>query len=147
MNINGEIMTRPTLEEILMSFALRLRERSTCLRVGHGCVITSKDMQRIYAYGYNGNAKGEGPTCTDEVGACGCVHAEMNALAKVGVNDPTKIVFITGEPCSLCARLIINSGASKVIYFAKHIRDTGGFDILETAGIIAEQVRPIGWTN
>ncbi len=138
---------RPTLETILMDFALRLRERSTCLRVGHGCVITSKNMQRIYAFGYNGNAAGEESTCTNEVGACGCVHAEMNALAKVGVNDPTKIIFITGEPCSLCARLIVNSGASKVIYFAPHIRETGGFDILGMAGVTCEQIRPTGWVN
>ncbi len=138
---------RPSLEEILMSFALRLRERSTCLRVGHGAVITSSDLQRIYSYGYNGNAKGEEDTCTNEVGACGCIHAETNALAKVAVYDPTKIIFITGEPCELCARLIVNSGASKVIYFAKHIRETGGFDILGMAGIVCEQVRPTGWVN
>ena len=138
---------RPTLEEILMEFALRLRERSTCLRVGHGCIITNRELDRIYSFGYNGNAKGEPDTCTNEVGACGCVHAEMNALAKVGVADPSKVVFITGEPCVLCARLIVNSGAARVVYFAKHIRETGGFDVLNMAGVKFEQVRPTGWIN
>lgn len=68
-----------------------------------------------------------------------CVHAEVNALIKVRVNDPRKVVFVTGQPCPTCAKAIINSGASKVYYRAAY-RSNDGLDLIRKAGVELERV-------
>jgi dCMP deaminase len=126
---------RENIENILMKFALLLSTRSTCQRTKIGCIITSKDFQSVYSYGYNGNAKGFDNKCDSlEPGKCGCIHAEANALIKCRVNDPEKVIFNTRYPCKMCAKMIVNSGASRVYYFAKYRLDEG-LQILARAGI------------
>ena len=49
---------RPTFEEIYLSLAFSLAERSTCKRLRVGTVITSTDYRKVLAVGYNGNASG-----------------------------------------------------------------------------------------
>jgi len=68
-----------------------------------------------------------------------CVHAEINALIKVRVNDPRKVVFVTGQPCVTCAKAIINSGAGK-IYYRSAYRSDEGLDLFKKAGIEVERV-------
>jgi hypothetical protein len=68
-----------------------------------------------------------------------CVHAEINALIKVRVNDPRKVVFVTGQPCITCAKAIINSGASKV-YYRSAYRSNEGLDLIRKAGVELERV-------
>jgi len=68
-----------------------------------------------------------------------CVHAEINALIKVRVNDPRKVVFVTGQPCVTCAKAIINSGASK-IYYRSAYRSDEGLELFKKAGIEVERV-------
>src|SRR5436309_321030 len=91
--------------------------------------------------GYNGTAKGfPHDDCKfDQPGNCLCVHAEQNALIKVRVNDPRKVVFVTGQPCVTCAKLIINSGASKV-YYRSAYRSDEGLELFKKAGIEIERV-------
>lgn len=131
---------RPSLESLIMDFAMGLTRRSTCKRAQFSCVITSEDMTQIYGFGYNGTAKGfSHDDCTGEEGRCNCVHAEVNALIKVRVNDPHKVVFVTGQPCVTCAKAIINSGASKV-YYRSAYRSNEGLDLIAKAGIELERV-------
>src|SRR2546427_12900837 len=101
-----------------MDFAMSLTRRATCKRAQFSCVITSEDMTQIYGFGYNGTAKGfSNDDCkADLPGGCGCVHAEQNALLKVRGNDPRKDVFVTGQPCITCSKLIMNARASKSYY-------------------------------
>ncbi len=68
-----------------------------------------------------------------------CVHAEINALIKVRVNDPQKVVFVTGQPCVTCAKAIVNSGAAK-IYYRSAYRSDEGLEIMKKAGIEIERV-------
>jgi len=63
----------------------------------------------------------------------------VNALIKVRVNDPAKVVFVTGQPCVTCAKLIINSGASKV-YYRSAYRSNEGLDLIKKVGIELERV-------
>jgi len=131
---------RPSVESLIMDFAMSLTRRSTCKRMQFGCVITSEDMTQIYGFGYNGTARGfPNDDCTGEQGACGCLHSEQNALIKVRVNDPRKVVFVTGQPCMMCAKLIINSGASKV-YYRSAYRSEEGLELIKRAGIEVERV-------
>jgi len=60
-------------------------------------------------------------------------------LIKVRVNDPRKVVFVTGQPCVTCAKAIINSGASKV-YYRSSYRSNEGLDVVKKAGIDVERV-------
>ena len=132
---------RPSLESLIMDFAMALTRRATCKRFQVGCVITSQDMTQIYGFGYNGTAKGRShEECrVDQPGGCGCVHSEINALIKVRANDPKKVVFVTAQPCITCAKAIGNSGVSKV-YYRSAYRSDEGLDILKDAGIDLERV-------
>jgi len=132
---------RPSLESLIMDFAMSLTRRATCKRFQVGCVITSEDMTQIYGFGYNGTAKGlSHDDCkADQQGSCGCVHSEVNALIKVRANDPRKVVFVTAQPCITCAKAIVNSGISKVYYRATY-RSDEGLDIIRKVGIEVERV-------
>lgn len=68
-----------------------------------------------------------------------CVHAEINALIKVRVNDPRKVFFVTGQPCVTCAKAIVNSGATKV-YYRSAYRSDEGLEIFKRAGVEVERV-------
>ena len=140
VDIMGKV-ERPSLESLIMDFAMSLTRRATCKRAQFSCVITSEDMTQIYGFGYNGTAKGfSHDDCKfDQPGNCQCVHAEQNALIKVRVNDPRKVVFVTGQPCVTCAKLIINSGASKV-YYRSAYRSDEGLELFKRAGIEVERV-------
>ena len=132
---------RPSIEGLIMDFATSLTRRATCKRLQVGCVITSEDMTQIYGFGYNGTAKGfpHDDCKADQPGGCGCVHSEQNALIKVRTNDPRKVVFVTAQPCVMCAKLMINSGISKVYYRATY-RSDEGLDLFKKAGIEVERV-------
>ncbi len=68
-----------------------------------------------------------------------CVHAEINALIKVRVNDPRKVFFVTGQPCVTCAKAIVNSGATKV-YYRSAYRSDEGLEVFKKAGVEVERV-------
>jgi len=130
-------MTKMTMEtkaiswtETWMSVAETIAKRSRCARAQVGAVIVDKD-QRVRATGYNGPAATY-PTNGDCLNWCeraqgktglgadyeGCpsIHAEANALLYVdrsAVNDGT--IYITCAPCMQCAKLISNSGITKVV--------------------------------
>jgi dCMP deaminase len=126
---------REPIEDVLMKFAILLSSRSTCERLRVGCIITSEDFQRVYSYGYNGNAKGFANQCdSNEPGKCGCIHAEMNALIKCSFMDKQKVIFITQSPCKICAKMIVNSGASRVYYLVNY-RSDEGLEVLSKGNI------------
>jgi dCMP deaminase len=50
---------------------------------------------------------------------CRGLHAEQNALlqaAKIGVSCDGATMYVTCQPCNMCAKMIINAGIAKVIY-------------------------------
>ena len=109
---------RPMWSDIYMRFAQDLSKRSTCSRLQVGCVVVSGDNQRVLAIGYNGNYRGGPNRCdSEEPGACGCIHAEANAMVKF---DPREaggaVLYTTDSPCRHCAKLIVNSGIRVVMY-------------------------------
>ncbi len=134
--------SKPTLEAIFMGLAEKLSLRTNCSRMNHACGITDKSMTTIYSIGYNGQPKGFPHSgCKGWIqGGCGCAHAEQNALAMLTARDPEKVFFITGEPCNICATLIINSGASQVIIRGTHYRPVEGVDLLKRAGILVTRL-------
>lgn len=132
--------SRPKWTKIYMDFAFALSNRSSCDRASVGCVITSMDHNRVLAIGYNGNYRG-GPNCCDskEPGACGCLHAEENAIIKLDYNDHSdKIAYTTMSPCIMCAKRILNAGIVEVRYSILY-RDDSGLRLLQNNGIDVKQ--------
>jgi len=124
---------RPSKDKYYLGIALAASQRSTCLRMHYGAIIVKDD--RIIATGYNGAPSGE-PNCCD-VGRCErmekniphgeryelckSVHAEMNAIMRATENTKGATLYLAGvdmtdgkivnaKPCSICARLIKQSG-------------------------------------
>ena len=122
--------SRPSWDDYFLEIANLVATRSTCLRRKVGAVIV-KD-KRILATGYNGAPQGL-PHCLD-IGClreklniprgerhelCRGIHAEQNAIiqaATSGTNIDGSILYSTHFPCSLCIKMIINSGIRKIFY-------------------------------
>lgn len=128
---------RPSFQEIYMKLAQALAERSTCVRLNVGTVITSTDYRKVLAIGYNGNAAGLPNRCDrDEAGNCGCLHSEENAV--INCDSPRameKHVFVTHLPCIACAKRLINLGGVKKVYYRNAYRSLDSLEVLKTVGI------------
>ena len=130
---------RPTPEGTYMRLAHMWAEHSTCSRAHVGAVITTADLRRTVAHGYNGGGVGMGDNgCAHGgtlPGACEHLHAEENALLFCNDEGP-KWLFVTIEPCLMCAKRIINKGNIHRVYYGRQAyRDKRGLDYLEAAGI------------
>ena len=138
-------VTRPPLYEVYMRMAEELANRSTCARLRVGTVLTDASLEHVVAIGYNGNVRGFPNRCdSDEVGRCGCIHSEMNALVKSPGDLPDKVAFVTSSPCVMCAKLMVQAKVS-YLYFRHAYRDASGLDVLERAGVVA--VHYTRWQN
>lgn len=124
---------------------------SSCYRHGRqiGAVI-ARD-KRILTTGYNGAGSGikscvdKGECLRDKLGiqsgtrheVCYAVHAEQNAIiqaAKLGVSVQGATLYCTHQPCSICAKMIINSGISKVV-FREGYPDEFSLEMFKEAGV------------
>ncbi len=113
-----------------MEMADLAARRTTCLRRGVGAVIVKDN--RVLATGYNGAP--QGLTHCGEIGCmreqlqvpsgqrhelCRALHAEQNAIitaARYGVNIEGARIYVNTQPCSVCAKMIINSGITEIVY-------------------------------
>jgi len=135
-------MERPSREYIHMSTAILWGQRSTCKRPNRkiGAVITTEDMTQVLAVSYNGPCKGlPNDACRNTENSCGCLHAETNAIAKVDSTIKNKILFVTMQPCEMCASLIAQANIKKVYYLDEY-RNTDGLKILSDCGILYDQL-------
>lgn len=128
--------------ETYMRVAAEFAKSSYCKRAQVGALIV-KDGN-VISFGYNGTPKGWDNTCEDcdnntkpEV-----LHAESNAITKCSASANSSLgseMYCTHSPCIDCAKLIIQSGITKV-YYAQVYRDDKGLQILMSHGIDCEQV-------
>ena len=144
---------RPSWETYFMDISSLVAKRATCLRRAVGAVIV-KD-KRILATGYNGAPSGV-RHCA-EVGClreqlnvqsgmrhelCRGIHAEQNAIIQAalhGVSVKGADLFCTNQPCSICAKMIINAGIAK-IYYRSGYADELARDMLAEARIDMIQI-------
>jgi dCMP deaminase len=128
---------RPMFEIVYMDFAKAISNRSSCIRLNVGTVITSTDFRKVLAVGYNGNAAGLKNGCDrDEPGNCGCLHSEENAA--INCDSPRyveKYVFVTHLPCAACAKRLINIGNVKKVFFEEDYRKRESVALLKEVGI------------
>ncbi len=125
-----------------MELAHALARRSTCKRLNVGTVITSTDYRKVLAIGYNGNAAGLPNHCDrDEMGNCGCLHSEENAVINCDSPRATeKHVFVTHLPCVSCAKRLINLGGVKKVFYRTPYRSQDSITILRSVNIEVEHL-------
>ena len=133
-------MDRIDKENYYLDIAQTVLERSPCLRRWYGAIIVRND--EIVATGYNGAPRGRA-NC-NELGycireqlrvprgeryeLCRSVHAEANAIISaarneciggtlylVGRDAATGKLLPDATSCSMCRRIIINAGLSRVV--------------------------------
>ena len=122
---------RPGWDEYFMEMAVLTARRSTCLRRHVGAVIVQE--KHIVATGYNGAPRGldhcgdrEGGCLRQQLGIpsgqkhelCRALHAEQNAIiqaATLGQSIEGATIYITHQPCIICAKMIINAGIRRIV--------------------------------
>lgn len=122
-NIRGESLT---WDEYFMSIAnlVKLRSKDPITKVG-ACIV--KD-NKILSTGYNGFPKGlsnedypwtKGNSDETKNKFYYVVHAELNAIINADNSIKGSTLYVTKFPCNECAKAIIQSDISKVIYLSE----------------------------
>jgi dCMP deaminase len=141
--------------DLYMDWAHRCSELSHARRLQVGAVIV-KDGS-VISYGYNGMPAGWDNDCELEIWEENgddepevilktrpeVLHAESNAIAKLAKSSNSGLgadLFVTHSPCIECAKLIYQSGISRV-YYGHHYRDDAGILFLRKSGITVEQIK------
>lgn len=140
---------RLSWDEYFMQIADIVKTRSTCIRRQVGSVIVKDN--RIITTGYNGAPSGL-KHCTEIGGCyrekmeipsgqrhelCRALHAEQNAIiqaAKLGASTEGAVIYVTLQPCIICAKMLINSGIKKIVYKGSY-PDELALNILKEANI------------
>ena len=144
---------RPDWDQYFMEITSVVAKRSTCLRRQVGAILV-KD-KHILATGYNGAPKrlahcAETGCVRQQLGVpsgerhelCRALHAEQNAIiqaANQGVAIEGSTLYCTTAPCSLCAKMLINAGVTRVV-FAGAYPDKMAVEFFEQAGVEVEQL-------
>ncbi|MHC4870613.1 MAG: deoxycytidylate deaminase [Planctomycetota bacterium] len=139
---------RPGWDNYFMTIAREVSTRSTCTRRKVGAVLVSG--KRILSTGYNGAPRNvrhcsETGCLREQMNVpsgerhelCRGLHAEMNALlqaAEHGVRIEGATIYCTNQPCSLCAKMLINVGVKK-IFIAESYPDELAENMLKEAGV------------
>lgn len=96
----------------------------------------------------NGPLFGDPTRCTDQVGGCGCLHSEVQAICALlrggyHLQPGELILAVTYSPCTPCAHVIGASQAIRQIYWLEDTaHDMRGIDILfETLGKAEKIIR------
>jgi dCMP deaminase len=148
-----------------MDVAERFAELSSARRLHVGAIVVKDD--RIISIGYNGMPSGWDNDCEMEVSTIDSwggytvdkadvnvtqtilksrpevLHAETNAIAKLAKSTESganATMFITHSPCLDCAKLIFQSGISRVFYRDAY-RNEDGVKFLNRSGVAVTQVK------
>ena len=73
---------------------------------------------------------------------CMALHAEQNAIiqaAAMGHAIEGGTIYITHQPCVICAKMIINSGIKRIVV-KEGYPDELSLDILKEAGLEVEKI-------
>jgi dCMP deaminase len=112
-------------------------KNSYCTRRQVGAILVRDRM--IISDGYNGTPSGFENICEDESGTTKpyVLHAEANAITKVARSNNSSegaTLYVTASPCIECAKLIIQAGITRVVFYDKY-RIEDGLDLLRKANI------------
>lgn len=133
------------LDARYMRMARIWAENSYCVRRQVGALLVKDKM--IISDGYNGTPSGFENVCEDDnnVTKPYVLHAEANAITKVARSSNSSegaTLYVTASPCIECAKLIIQSGITRVVYGEKY-RIMDGVELLKKAGIEVEFIEEL----
>lgn len=118
------------MDRVYMDMAYEQAEKSTCLRAKVGAVLVLNG--KVVAQGYN-NVTGGIKDCK-EIGCirdtlnipsgerrevCRAICAEQLAIteaARNGIELDGAVAYITTYPCHICAKMLVSSGISEIVY-------------------------------
>ena len=137
-----------------MEMAELTAKRATCSRRQVGAVIVRDN--RAVATGYNGAPRGlahceeKGGCLREKLGVpsgqrhelCRALHAEQNAIisaASMGNAIEGGTIYITHQPCVICAKMIVNAGIKRIVV-REGYPDELAREILDEAGLVVEQL-------
>ena len=143
---------RPSWDEYFMMLSDIVKKRANCTRRKVGSIVVREN--RIITTGYNGTPN-KIKNCTEGgcircskrdkkqiewfeyEESCICIHAEQNAIiqaAYIGISTKGSTMYSTTNPCSSCAKMLINAGVARLIYRQEH-HDLEGIKLLKKAKI------------
>jgi dCMP deaminase len=141
---------KPKLVKAYMQTAETFAELSHARRLHVGAIVVKDD--RIISIGYNGMPAGWDNDCEDVIQHSDdttslktkpeVLHAETNAIAKLARSNESGLgasIFITHAPCLDCAKLIYQSGISRV-YYGENYRSNEGIEFLNASGITVNKI-------
>ena len=141
------------MDRVYMDMAYEQAEKSSCFRAKVGAVIVKDGL--VVAQGYN-NMTGGINDCA-EVGCireklnipsgtrrevCRAICAEQLAIseaARNGIKLDGSVAYITTFPCHICAKLLVSSGVSEIVY-DKDYPDELSKNFLAEAGTKIRQI-------
>lgn len=139
-----------------LEMACNVANWSSCFQQNRqvGAVIAKN--KRILTTGYNGASCGI-ESCKDKGEClrrklnipsgtrhelCYATHAEQNAIvqaARMGIAIEGATLYCTHQPCTICAKLIINSGIKRIVY-KEGYPDDFSLQLIKEAGVELEQL-------
>ena len=138
-----------------MDIACAVASWSSCYQENRqvGAVIAKN--KRILTTGYNGASAGiksckeKGECLRRKLNipsgtrheVCYATHAEQNAIiqaAKMGICIDGATLYCTHQPCSICTKMIINSGIKRVVY-KEGYPDKFSIELFAEAGVTIEK--------
>ena len=139
-------LLKAKLAQAYMKTAETFAELIHARRLHVGAIVVKDD--RIISIGYNGMPAGWDNDCEEVVEQHEdggqvlktkpeVLHAETNAIAKLARSTESGLgadLFVTHSPCRDCAKLIYQSGISRVWYGTAY-RDSDGIEFLEKSGV------------
>jgi len=127
--LKKQLAGRPTWDEYFLEVANLVAKRAMCMRRRVGAVLV-KD-KRILATGYNGPPSGithcQAAGCLREKlkvpsgqrhELCRGLHAEQNVFVQAalhGISVKDSILYVTNQPCIICAKMLINAGIKELV--------------------------------
>lgn len=146
---------KPSWDDYFMMLVEVVKSRADCLSRQVGAIFVKNF--RIISTGYNGTPHGI-KNCSEggcrrckkrknkEIDwyeyeeSCICIHAEQNAIiqaAYLGISTKGATLYSTTNPCSSCAKMLINAGITRVVCRMEH-HDKEGIELLKKAGVKVE---------
>ncbi|MEC7984247.1 MAG: deaminase [Myxococcota bacterium] len=142
--------------KIRIEQCISLSKASNCPRRKFGALLLDPERNVILMDGYNGGPRSGGELCggdeclrnTMKVQSgtrmeIGCHHAEMNVICNAaanGVATRNAWLIVTGEPCTMCAKLIHHAGISRVLVVSGGYMGANGCTYLEKHGVTVQAV-------
>ena len=133
-------------DELYLDIAKRIGEMSHDTEHKVGAVIVKDN--NILAFGFNGMPSGMPNECKHANGSTlpEVIHAEANAICKLARsvgNAESATLYCTLSPCMECARLIMQSGITRII-FSETYKDEAGILLLHNNN---KEVKGVKWRS